>query len=398
MKCRRLKVKNNELLFFFSYSIFCCSYILGQSFWLKYLDDLFFNTTVVLITFILFLKEILYGKINIKIGTFFLVIACIFCLSMRTGSSFSQRSLIAMFILIYSAHDIDFDKIAIFSVKIDTVLLLAIIISSQLGFIENYIFISELGRIREYLGFRYALYPSSILLNITFLILYLTREKKQWKIWLSLFVINTICYTKTDGRIVYMISILAILSFMLIAFHKDIFNLKIFQILAILFWPAMLFFSIYFVGAYNAKDNWMRVLNYNLGGRISYARIALVKYGVAILPRNIQFIGAGLDGHGRQAVGTYSYVDNLYMLFLIRYGIIFTILFIGMICFFISQCLKNGRKELVYIFVLIGIHCLIDDLSIYLYYNTFWLSLSMILKQCPSHIKSVNQNLADLKF
>ena len=72
----------------------------------------------------------------------------------------------------YSARNISFDRIAKVSVILTCALLAIIVASAKMGIIENYVMDKMTIRPREFLGFKYALFPSAFLSNIVLLELY----------------------------------------------------------------------------------------------------------------------------------------------------------------------------------------------------------------------------------
>ena len=71
-----------------------------------------------------------------------------------------------MFLYIYCGRRIHFAKIAGFTLNLSIATVLVVVLSGYLGIIDNVV-TAKNGRIREYLGFRYALYLPGILLNMT---------------------------------------------------------------------------------------------------------------------------------------------------------------------------------------------------------------------------------------
>ena len=66
----------------------------------------------------------------------------------------------------------------------------------------------------------------------------------------------------------------------------------------------------------------------------------------------------------------------MYINLLEKYGILFNVIFIGLLTYLSYKAWKD--KDNIHLIILFGLalHGLIDDLEIYLYYNVFWLSIS----------------------
>ena len=81
-------------------------------------------------------------------------------------------------------------------------------------------------------------------------------------------------------------------------------------------------------------------------------------------------------------MGTYNYVDCLYVMLLLRYGLVFFVIFIGILTITCIYLYKKKEYYLLLLMAILSLHGIIDDLMIYLYYNTFWLVIGkMILNQ-----------------
>ena len=100
----------------------------------------------------------------------------------------------------------DVVKIFRISYRISLFMLLFIIFSSYVGIIQNYISYSAT-RERQYLGFRYALYPSSIFCNIIFLKVYLEKENISWLALGALLIGNYVLFQYTDSRLTFILGL-----------------------------------------------------------------------------------------------------------------------------------------------------------------------------------------------
>ena len=88
---------------------------------------------------------------------------------------------------------------------------------------------------------------------------------------------------------------------------------------------------------------------------------------------------AGLDGFGNSVVGTYSYVDCLYVKILQRYGLLFTLALVVLMTWAMIRLWKRREYYIVLILASVAAHCVLDDLSFTVHYNTFWLALGAVL-------------------
>lgn len=144
---------------------------------------------------------------------------------------------------------------------------------------------------------------------------------------------------------------------------------------------------------YIFSANWILSLDKFLGGRIYLASKSLSMYGFGLLGRNIQWIGNGLNADGQRSTMSYLYVDNMYIQVLQKYGLLFLILFLGLIT--LSMILLYQRKQyfLLVILILLAFHATIDDLTFNLHYNLF-----IVLLGLPFASRKNVKSTADLLF
>ena len=144
------------MLFFFAYVLYI---FIGIT---KYIN--------ILCMLILLYNELLNKKICIK-EIFLLLFVSLLAFPVTIHNN---GTLFIMILFIYCARSIDFRKIAKFSLLESILLLFLVIFSSKIGIITNYIS-TEGGRIREYLGFRYALFSPMILFEAIILFFHLVN-------------------------------------------------------------------------------------------------------------------------------------------------------------------------------------------------------------------------------
>ena len=82
--------------------------------------------------------------------------------------------------------------------------------------------------------------------------------------------------------------------------------------------------------------------------------------------------GNGLDENGMLNTSTYDYVDNLYVLLLLRAGIIFLFIFLVAMTIIMKKIYIQKDSYLYIIFILLAFHGIIDDLIMLPQYNSFW--------------------------
>lgn len=360
---RRDSLKN--MLFYIPYVAYLLYSLLNTSFYAKYINS-YGKILFAFCVLLLILKEFLGARFTSRDGVLALVLIVI------TGYFYMYFGLTQTLlpIFIYSARNMEVNKILRISYVISVFMLVFIILSSYLGIIQNYIYYSAL-RERQYLGFRYALYPSSILCNIIFLKVYLEKENISWLSLICLLVANYVLFQYTDSRLTFILGV-ALIVFSTIMkksqkFREILLNrtfIGSFLVLALL--------SIYATINYDYLSDWQSDLNEALGGRLSLGNSTLKFYGYGLFGKTLSLSGNGLDENGMLNTSTYDYVDNLYVLLLLRAGIIFLFIFLVAMTIIMKKIYIQKDSYLYIIFILLAFHGIIDDLIMLPQYNSFW--------------------------
>ncbi len=382
MKHYKINCSVNEMLFFFAYGLYIFIGIMNISFFQIYTNNItkYIN---ILCMLILLYNELLNKKICIK-EIFLLLFVSLLAFPVTIHNN---GTLFIMILFIYCARSIDFRKIAKFSLLESILLLFLVIFSSKIGIITNYIS-TEGGRIREYLGFRYALFSPMILFNITALELYLHKDKFSPFRYIILFILNYYVYIKTDSRLSFYLSILLILFIAILTRFPNFFKKRnvLCKIMVFSFILCSIFSLVTTIN-YDYSNPYMSKLNEILGRRLYLGHISLDMYPINLLGHDTKYIGNGLDMYGNKTSGTYFYVDCLYLNLLEKYGLIFTVILLLLLTYSLSNTLKEKDYFLLVILTFFALHGIIDDLEIYIYYNTFWFIIS---KNFSKNLKSID--------
>ncbi len=360
---RRDSLKN--MLFYIPYVAYLLYSLLNTSFYAKYINS-YGKILFAFCVLLLILKEFLGARFTSRDGVLALVLIVI------TGYFYMYFGLAQTLlpIFIYSARNMEVNKILRISYIISLVMLVFIILSSYLGIIQNYIYYSAL-RERQYLGFRYALYPSSILCNIIFLKVYLEKENISWLSLICLLVANYVLFQYTDSRLTFILGV-ALIVFSTIMKKSQKFREILLNRTFIWSFLVLALLSIYATINYDYLSDWQSDLNEALGGRLSLGNSTLKFYGYGLFGKTLSLSGNGLDENGMLNTSTYDYVDNLYVLLLLRAGIIFLFIFLVAMTIIMKKIYIQKDSYLYIIFILLAFHGIIDDLIMLPQYNSFW--------------------------
>lgn len=172
------KIKLGELLSIFALALFLFVSLINTSFYARYISgSIYYFMTIISVLFLI-VKELISNKFNIRNLVSLLGILFVYLL---VGSVTGFLSTIAISILfIFGLRDISFTYVARVSLYVSVLILLFVIISSEIGYIPNYVEVS-LGRVRHFFGIRYSLFPSTIMLNIVATTLFLARHQISYK-------------------------------------------------------------------------------------------------------------------------------------------------------------------------------------------------------------------------
>lgn len=376
MKIRITKDKLLDFIVYFSVISYLSINIFSVSFFSIYIPSFFYHGSSLFSILLLVFYELICNRFDMKSILGFLVLFGIISILMYLSTGGFPRYLYA-FILIFFLRNFSLEKLIRVVLPTTVALIIFIILSSKLGLIRDYMEISG-NRIRHYLGFKYALFPSTIMMNITGLSLYKNKEKLSFfKIILLLGSIFWI-FKQTNSRLTFVSSLLLIILGIMLNFFPKI--LDRFRYLLFILIPSYLYaflISLVVVNRFKMGDALLIVLNKVLGGRLYLATKSLLIHGYGLLGKNIQWVGNGLTNQGLKATGEYLYVDNMYIQLLQRYGLIFLLIFIVIMTLALYKLYISKSYFLLSISILLAYHAVIDDLIFYWHYNFFLILLAL---------------------
>lgn len=374
MKLTIKKIRVGELIFFLAYGLFLVSGILSTSYYYKYYAGTPYKLITVIVLLILIGKELYENRWTkrsiftcaVSVGLFFLV------------NYIGAVSFAAMFILIWSARNIEFERIARFTLIVSCVLFVFIVLSSYAGIIENTV-ISRGARVRYYMGFRYALYGPAVLYNIISLYVYVRRRRIRIAELVILEVINYLVYIQTNSRLSFgLASLLLFVALLLKYFPNILEKRRMLCRLMIFSFPICAAISIGFTSIYDSSIPWMASLNTYLGSRLSLGKDAILELGYTMLGQKVSWHGWGLDVNGEVSelsIANYNYVDCGYLNVLLHYGTIVLVVCLIALTAAMLRCYRRKNYYLLILLTFVALHAVIDDLIVYLFYNTIWFAV-----------------------
>ena len=363
--------------------IFLTVSILNVTFYARYMPGTVYKLAIAFSIFLLFVKEMFKRKYDYRalIGLFATILIYFIVGKMTVLGSEVPVSVL----FIYALRDVPFKKVAQTSLVVSTCLLFFIIVSAKVGIITNYIEVSE-SRVRSYLGFRYALFPSMLLMDIVAIVFYLKQNKIQYWKWLLLSLSVYWVYDQTDSRLTFFSSCILLACSLLIKWFPELLSklgyvFKAFKLTFIVnaiisFWVSFTYLN----SGYSFINDLLFKVNHMLGGRLYLANKSLNLYGFGLLGRPVERYGNGLTVEGVRNYQTYYlYVDNLYVQVLQRFGLLILGLMLSVLTLTLSKIIKKRQWVLALILILMSFHSMIDDLNFYLHNNIFWILVGALI-------------------
>ena len=371
-----------EILALTALGIFLIISILDATFYVQHLPRIAYKVLTALSLALLAIKELYKKEYDFRtiIG---LIITVFVYLIIGKISTLSSNITIGI-IFIYALRDIPFKSVAKTSLVVSVLMLLFVIISANMGVITNYLEISGT-RVRSYLGFRYALLPSILLMNIVAIALYINKNNIRYWQWLLLSLSVYWIYGQTDSRLTFYNSCILLVFNILIKWFPNMLSklgnvLNVFKLTFIVNAIISFWITINYLGSNNSFVNsFLFKLNQMLGGRLYLANKSLELFGFGLFGKPVEWNGNGLTVEGVRNYQTYLYVDNLYIQVLQKFGLLVLVLMVTLLTLTLSKAIKKNQWIIAFILIVMSFQSMIDDLNLYLHYNIFWILIGSLI-------------------
>ena len=385
-----------EILALTALGIFLIISILDATFYVQHLPRIAYKVLTALSLALLAIKELYKKEYDFRtiIG---LIITVFIYLIIGKISTLSSNITIGI-IFIYALRDIPFKSVAKTSLVVSVLMLLFVIVSANMGVITNYLEISGT-RVRSYLGFRYALYPSILLMNVVAIELYINKNNIRYWQWLLLSLSVYWVYGQTDSRLTFYNSCILLVFNILIKWFPNMLSklgnvLKVFKLTFIVNAIISFWITINYLGSNNSFVNsFLFKLNQMLGGRLYLANKSLELFGFGLFGKPVEWNGNGLTVEGVRNYQTYLYVDNLYIQVLQKFGLLVLVLMVTLLTLTLSKAIKKNQWIIAFILIVMSFQSMIDDLNLYLHYNIFWILIGSLIYSDYQFSESSNEEL-----
>ena len=368
------QIRTGDVLYYIALGLYLLRTLMQSTFYAEYISDRTSNAFCMAAILLLVLHELLFEKYSASTWIW-LAVSALFCLNALRVDHLPAA---CMFLLVFCGRNMSMDQMARFVLDLLAIFLVFIILSAELGLITNYVRLETTRNNREYLGFLYALYPGGYLFHIILLCFYLYRNKIPFSLLAALGVSALWIYRKTDSRMSFLLSLLLLaLAFFLKLFPKIPEKLGKINIIHVLLYPAAAVFTIAVTVGYNLSVGWMARLNTVFAQRLVYQQTSFRRYGITWFGKEIRWVGNGLNASGVASPHNVLYVDNMYLQFLQKYGVLMACLVI--ICVVLAEWYfyKTRNYYLLMAFSVNALNGLINDSVMSLSYNIFWIAAAM---------------------
>lgn len=373
-----ISLVRTDVPYYVSYGLFLVYMVMTHVLLLVDIDFLW-KPVFLLCILLLAIKELITDSISHRAFTTMCYMLPAVLIIASTVSGPGGNSLIMIFTFAFSARTMDFRKIAKFSFVVLSALLAFVVVCANIGVIRNYN-VPE-ARVRRYLGFRYALFGPALFFNIVCLWVYLKKKDITLISVLIFSIINLYLYRETDSRLSFFLAELVLLAGIALKWlSKPLLRSKLLCLILVLSFAIGALTSLVVTVNYTPAVRWQEKTNTLLGGRFALGQKSIEKYGIHFLANDeIEWVGNGLDANGQKVAKEYLYVDSYYLQILQRYGIL---VFMTITCAYTIASYRSYKKGDIYLLAILAfkaMHCVIDDSSQYLEYNTFWLAIGILL-------------------
>lgn len=336
----KLKINHTqeEVLYLTAYTLWLTAGILSITLWdtfeiVPVLRRYLQNTAYVLLIIKFFRKQ--YYTIKDASGIALIIFCCYLA-----SHAYYDTYIIPTVIFLYSAGNVNYDKILKCTFIIQSLLMTVTIFASQTGILEDIIWIQD-NRTRHSLGYDYCAYPAHLLLFIT-LLWFCIRRRIQISDAVIFTALNTVLYIFTISRADYVLSLVGIAGFYI--WCRNYQNKRIQHLRSWLTcWGFVLAagISIMLHYFYEPAYRLMEQIDHTLSDRLTLGDAAIRTYGFSLIGNSIQWVGQGSIAADPSRV--YNYVDCAFLKDTLSYGILFLIL-LGIGFYLTGKIIVQTRK------------------------------------------------------
>lgn len=331
------------------------------------------NKTVALILIVL--KFIIYDRWGVRdVAVAFVFFSTGLLVKFKMG----ENNAFMFALLVCGARDVDSEKI----LKVhffEVLLLLAVtVVSSLTGLIENLVYGAGTEKVRNSFGICYATDFAAVVFFLAAEGYYIYRKRLKWWMYLPGIILSWVvyrcCHTRLDCISLVVISVLyALVSLLEKKLEGKAERVRIILSFSIVFFFILCFLVTYF---YDPALEWMKKVNDVFSSRLSLGREGFTRYPVTLFGTYFEQEGAG---GSLVHYNAYFFIDSSYILLLLRYGAVFTLLVLSSYC-----ALTYRRREDLFFLALsfvIALNATTAHHLLHFQYNPLFMLLFALTKE-----------------
>lgn len=296
------------------------------------------------------------------------------------------QTLSVSMLLVFCARSFDVRKTIAICSAIVCCTFLVVVVAAGAGGIWDYVMgnANKGGRVRHCLGFLYPLFPAQYVFCLTCSVCYLRGKNLSAVEGALLLCINAFMYVLSRSRLSFVTGCaLVVFTFLL---HIPWVERRSWpRLRKVLVWsfPLALLVSLFITLLYGLamplKIDFFEGMNVTFGGRLKLGFNGLLNFGFTALGQPIPWQGNGLNAFGYNSNSmAYNYVDNMFIHILMEEGWLYTLGLMVLLTLLAHRAWKTGNDALLLVLAATAIHCVVDDLSMYLHYNVMFFALASL--------------------
>lgn len=261
-----------------------------------------------------------------------------------------NHRMINLLFILFSAVDIDKNKILKRELDVQVTMSTIIILSCVIGLIYNYSMVRG-DMVRSSIGFTYPTNLTQVVLFMMVLLFYIKKENTTYYEIAFIESLNCFTYLVTNTRTEFFLSqIIVIIMLMFKAFdkfkvgeYKKVIK-KIYSFIFMLIYPLMPLYSLIVVLRYRMGGIYERINSF-LSNRLSQTYYNILAHGIKPFGVKINFEGLGIrETFEGQKVG-HTYVDNEYLQMMFKEGYVVAILFVVILVIMLIMLYKLKKYD-----------------------------------------------------
>ena len=348
------------------------------------IDNLYMNRIEFILIGCIFITFFTTKPNILRIGVFLSLVLIGWKVSIVQGDVYYYLGML----LIVAAYKINAKRILVYFVSVNFSLLFITILSSKIGYLENFI---ELGRNREYLGYTWTTTPVMIFSYSVFAYLILKRGRINIAEFVLICGTDYWFFLKTNTKFSFLIILLVVLFFTYMGLIRTV-RVPVIErnILAVAPWLS--FLLVYCVSvAFDPKYDLMLKFNRLLSNRLRQCEYALRVFPVLPFGQPISWVSTMYATTDNPA----NYVDTAYLQTLLKYGGVSLIALLILCSYIVYRSYKEKKFYIAWVLGFIAIFGLFEQQMLYFQFDVLLLLAFSDWRSLKSDVTKPTDNYSD---